>query len=876
MFNLENAVREWHKKLKKHPDLEPGVIEELETHLYDKIDSLKSEGLSEEEAFNRASSEIPGAVSSFASEFSKAKKRPIIKGTKVSFWMLIPNYFKVALRQLYRQKGYSIINILGLAVGIATTILIMMYVKHELSYDTFHTNSDRIYRLINENPTSGQQGIAKVNGPWGVTANENIPEVDNVTRFVFFTTPIVQRGETSNYEVSGFYADASVFDVFGYEMISGDPKTALVNPNSVALTEQVAEIYFPNEDPVGKSLTMDGVEYTVTALLEDIPGNTHISFRYLVSMSSLTHPERDDWIRWNQFYTYLLLAEEATPDVVAQKFQEILPTYISEDALPNYNASLQLISDIHLNSDLFREITANSNIIYVYVFSAIALLILLIACVNFTNLATAKAMNRAREIGVRKSAGALKSTLRAQFLGESIVYTAISSIFAIGLAIAALNLFNQITLQSFTVSDLFDFQLISWILILIVFIGILSGSYPAFLLSAFKPVQSLKGEIKISGSNTVRSGLIVFQFAITTALILATSVVIQQLNYVQNQDLGFDKEQLVILRIRDNSLREQADTFKEELLRNPNIINASISANFPGGTDYGIPSQPEGIPEEQRPPMRVLAVDHEFVETFGMKVAQGRSFSRDITTDAFGSVLINEEAARQLGWENPLDHRISIDAIGFGPAPVIGVLEDFHFRSFREAISPIMLFIPTADWYTYYTIRISPDNVEESLAHIQSTWEKFDPVNPFSSIFFDSYYQGLYYQEQSTQNLLNYSTLLAIIISAIGLFGLASFITEKRTKEIGIRKVLGASVREVVFMMAKQFTKFVAISLLIAIPVAYFGMGKWLESFAYKTNINAITILITAASVFGIAWVSVSYQSIKAALSNPIKSLRSE
>lgn len=876
MFNLEKAIREWHKKLKKHPDLEPGVIEELETHLYDKIESLKSEGLSEEEAFKKASSEIPGSVNSFASEFSKAKRRPLVQGSKISFWMLMPNYFKVALRQLYRQKGYSIINILGLAVGIAATILIMMYVKHELTYDTFHTNSDRIYRLVNMDPTSGQQGIAKVTGPWGLTANENIPEVENVTRFVFFTTPLVQRGETANYEVSGFYADASVFDVFGYEMISGNPETALANPNSVALTEQIADIYFPNEDPLGKALTMNGIEYTVTALLKDIPANTHISFRYLVSMSSLNHPDKDHWIRWNQFYTYLLLTEDASPDVVAEKFQEILPTYIGEEAMTGYSAGMQLISDIHLKSDLFREITPNSNITYVYAFSAIALLILLIACVNFTNLATARAMNRAKEIGVRKSAGALRSTLRTQFLGESIVYTIISTVIAIGLAVAALSSFNQITLQSFSIADLFDIQLVGWVLVLIILIGILSGSYPAFLLSGFKPVQSLKGEIKMSGSNTVRGGLVVFQFAITTALILATSVVIQQLNYVQNQDLGFDKEQLVILRIRDNSLREQADTFKQELLRNPNIINASISANFPGGTDYGIPSQPEGVPEDQRPPMRILAVDHEFIDTFGMKVAEGRSFSRDIPTDAYGSVIINQEAARQLGWENPLDHRIAIEGIEFGPAPVIGVLEDFHFRSFREAIAPILLFIPTTEWYTYYAIRISPNNVEESLAHIQSTWEKFDPVNPFSSIFFDSYYQGLYYQEQSTQNLLNYSTILAIIISAIGLFGLASFITEKRTKEIGIRKVLGASVTEVVFMMAKQFTKFVTISLLIAIPVAYFGMGKWLESFAYKTNINAITILITAVSVFGIAWISVSYQSIKAAISNPINSLRSE
>ncbi len=876
MFNLENAIREWRKKLKKHPNLEPGVIEELEMHLFDKIDSLKSEGLSEEEAFKKASEKIPGAIDALASEFLKAKKKPIIKGTRVSFWTLMPNYYKVALRQIYRQKGYSMINILGLAVGIATTILIMMYVKHELTYDTFHTNSDRIYRLVNMNPTSGQQGIAKVTGPWGLTANENIPEVENVTRFVFFTTPLVQRGENVNYEVSGFYADASVFEVFGYEMISGNPETALVNPNSVALTEQIADIYFPNENPVGKALTMNGTEYTVTALLKDIPANTHISFRYLVSMSTLNHPDKDDWIRWNQFYTYLLLAEGVSADVVAHKFQQLLPTYIGEEAMPRYKAGMQLISDIHLNSDLFREITPNSNITYVYAFSAIALLILLIACVNFTNLATAKAMNRAREIGIRKSAGALRSTLRAQFLGESIVYTFISSVIAIGLAIAALSLFNQITLQSFTISDLLDIRLVSWVILLIVLIGILSGSYPAFLLSGFKPIQSLKGQIKLSGSSTVRGGLVVFQFAITTALILATSVVIQQLNYVQNQDLGFDKEQLVILRIRDNSLREQADTFKEELLRNPAIINASISANFPGGTDYGIPSQPEGIPEDQRPPMRILAVDHEFIDTFGMEVVQGRNFSRNIPTDTFGSVIINQEAAKQLGWENPLNHRIAIEGIDFGPAPVIGVLEDFHFRSFRETIAPIMLFIPTTEWYTYYTIRISLENVEESLAHIQDTWEKFDPVNPFSSIFFDSYYQGLYYQEQSTQNLLNYSTMLAIIISAIGLFGLASFITEKRTKEIGIRKVLGASVKEVVFMMGKQFTKFVAISLLIAIPVAYFGMGKWLESFAYKTNINGVTILITAASVFGIAWISVSYQSIKAALSNPINSLRSE
>lgn len=876
-FDLDQALKEWRKKLAKLEHLEPAHIEELESHLLDKMDAFISEGLDKEQAFENAAKIIPGEPESVANEFKRGRKRALINDRGISLGLLLPSYIKITLRQLYKQKGHSVISIFGMSVGIACCILILMFVKHELSFDTYHANADNIYRLTNMNERSGRDGIAKVNGPWGPTAKENIPEVKDVTRFVPAGRTLLTRGEDENYESWGLFTDPSFFTVFSYELVEGDMRTALDNPQSIVLTRQVADVYFPNESPIGKSITLDGnTEYTVTGLLENPPTNTHLPFRFLLSMTSLTNPDKDDWIRWNQFYTYLLLEENASPEVVAQKFDDLLPTYVEQERLSIYNAGLQPIKDIHLKSDLFREIQPNSSTTYVYAFAGIALLILLIACVNFTILSTARAMNRGKEVGVRKSSGAQKSTLLTQFLGESITYTFISALIALGIAALVLPNFNQIAAQTFEIADLFGFELITGLFVLIIAVGVLAGSYPAFLLSGFKPIESLKGEITVSGGNMIRSGLVVLQFSIAAGLILATTIVIQQLDFMQNKNLGFDKEQLVVVPITDPSMNSRGDFIKQELLRNPSISKVSISANFPGGTDYGIPSQPVGIPEESRPQMRILAVDHEFISTFGMNIIEGRDFSRDVSTDAFGSVIINQEAARQLGWENPLNEAIAIEGIEFGPAPVIGVLEDFHYRSLREPISPILLFLPPSNWYSYITVRISPDNVDETIEFMTEKWAEFDPANPFSYVFFDRYYQSLYSQEQNTQSMLNQATLLAILISVIGLFGLASFIAEKRTKEIGIRKVLGASTTNIVLLMGKQFTILVAISLFIALPLAYLGMGEWLRSFAYQTSINSTAFLITIASAFAIAWLSVSYQSIKAALSNPVKSLRSE
>ena len=789
---------------------------------------------------------------------------------------MLSNYLKISFRSLWRQKALSLLNIGGLALGIAVFALMSWHVIHELSFDNYHSLRNNIYRLaIQVEGASYENGIAKVAGTYAGIAKKEIPEVVQMARFVKYGQVLVSHGEQRVYEAGGFYADSTTFQLFDFPLQKGAKRSLLSEPNSIVVTQSFARRYFGDEDPMGKSLTFDNAtEMRVTGAMDDVPVNSHFRFDFLVSMSSWKHPQHDTPTWW-QYYTYLLLADDAAPGIVALKFKEALSkTLIPEDAA-NYSPFLQPLTDIHLKSDLHREIAANSNMTQLWIFGTSALFILLIACINFVNLTTAFAVRRTREVGVRKVTGAYRGQLVEQFLTEALVTTFIAVLLASQIMTLLAPVFADLTGSELELQlsnpSILSFLAGTWLLV-----GLTSGMYPAFFLSAFKPVVALKGnESSVGTGGLLRKGLVIFQFALSSFLIIAALTMYLQNTFLQNKDLGFHREHLVVLNIRDEGLRLRTEAFKESLLRNPGISKVTASGNMPGGSDYGVPCVPEGVPEDQVPPIRSLVVDHDFIETFGMEIAEGRDFSRAYATDST-AYLINEEAARQLAWDSPLEHSISMPAIERPKAPVIGVVRDFNFHTLHESIGPLMFFIPPQSWLSYITVRIKPSDISGTLGYIEKVWNDFDPNHPFVYQFMDEAYGQMYAQEQRTGRLANAVSMLAIFIACLGLFGLAVHSAQTRTKEIGIRKVLGATTAGITGLLTKDFLKLVAFSLLIAMPVGWYFMNEWLENFAYRIELKWWVFGVTAIVTLGVAFLTVSFQSIKAALSNPVKSLRSE
>lgn len=785
------------------------------------------------------------------------------------------NHLKIALRMLRRNKIIAFINVLGLAIGLACATLILLYVRHELSYDQYHQQRHHIYRLVTGVQGAAYQAVAKVPGAWGIAAQRDVPEVRRATRFVFFNETLVSRGEKRFYETSGFYADSSVFEVFSFPLIKGNPKTALTRPNTIVVSEGFARKYFGEEEALDQTLRFDGQnEYQVTAVLSNVPTNSHFTFDFLVSMATYANPRRDDW-QWNQYYTYLLLNDGASPETVAAKLPAMLRTHIDEKLAVAYAPSLQPLTDIHLRSNLFREMQANSNITYVYMISAVGFLILVIACINFMNLTTARASIRAKEVGVRKVSGAGRMHLIKQFLSESVLTSFAAAIIAVVGIDLLLPVFNSLTGRQLSFDYFNEKLFLLGFFGLAAIVGVVSGSYPAFVLSSFKPSSTLKGKADGSRGVWLRKSLVVSQFAISALLMIATGIIYDQLEFMQNKKLGFNDAQLVIIPIREDAMREKYETVKRELQQHPDIVSVTASGNLPGGGDWGIPYEPEGIPQERVPPMRELVVDHDFIQTFEMELAAGRAFSRDHPTDA-AAYMINEEAARQLGWSDPIGKLISMPNIQREKAAVIGVLKDFHFRSMREKISPIMFFIPPPDWFNVLSVRIRPENISQTLAFLESTWNELDPNHPFTYTFFDEQFGQLHHAEEQMGELLGAVALLAVLIACMGLFGLAAFTAEHRTKEIGVRKVLGASVGSIVTLLSKDFTRLVLIGFGVAAPVAWYAMNRWLQNFAYRIEIGAGVFIAVGLLALIIAWLTVSFQSIKAALANPVDSLRYE
>ena len=809
------------------------------------------------------------------------------------FW----SYVKIAIRNVVRQKLYSTINILGLAVGVAACITIILYVQDELSYDRYHEKADRIYRVaLSANIGGNDFNAALSAAPVAATLLEEFPEVESVTRIGYIGGyPVIRYGDRVFSEELHTAADSTIFDVFDIPFIIGDPKTALTEPNSLVITESTAKRYFGDENPMGKMLTSDKVnERMVTGVIEDFPHNSHFHYDFLLSFVTNPLSRSTVWLNIN-LYSYIVLKEGASAEELEAKFPDMMRKYVGpqiEQALgvswdqmgedgSSYEFFLQPLTDIHLYSHLDREIEVNGNITYIYIFSIIAAFILIIACINFMNLATARSANRAREVGVRKTLGSNRGQLIRQFLVESVILTFVAVILAMILVQLVLPWFNNVVGLQLS----FKYSNLPWIILGTVVVGILAGSYPAFFLSAFNPAIVLRGAQKVKGKGSrLRSVLVVFQFTISIILFTGTLIVRNQLAYMQEKEPGYNPENLLVVEKTDD-IGQQIEAFKQELGENPGILEVTNSDCIPGKPPSG--ESVFGMSTPTGDQMQILAMystDFNFQETYGIKMAEGRFFSEEYSTDS-NSVVLNQAAVEAYGIDDPVGKEL-ITYFGGpdNPSPrptIIGVMEDFHFESLHSEIRP-MVIIPFGfggfgrNFGRYTTLRIRPDNIPALLSSVEETWMGFALDQAFEYVFFEDDFNTLYQNESRTQTIASMFAVLAIFVACLGLLGLASFSAEQRTKEIGIRKVLGATVTGIFTLLSSDVVKLVAISALLSLPISWYALHNWLENFAYRVSFSLLTFFITALVALVIALLTVTWQVLKAAMADPVTALRYE
>ncbi|NIR49132.1 FtsX-like permease family protein [candidate division KSB1 bacterium] len=798
---------------------------------------------------------------------------------------MLKNYLVIAFRNFFKQKGSAFINVLGLAVGIACCLFILLYVKDELSYDRFHKRSDDIYRVVR---TSSAMTCA----PLAPAMVDAFPVVQKAIRIMPDDMSISRGREKRFKEDRVFFVEPEFFNIFSFPLIKGNPETVLDDPQSLVITEEMAQKYFGNENPVGQVLTVHGEEVLdlkVTGIVESAPANSHFHFDFLLSFKlvEMFSGRMDNWST-NWLYTYLLLDEGAS----ARNLQVQLPDFFETHTGKAWNYfRIQPLTDIHLYSDVSWEIEPQSSIKYVYTFSAIAILILLIACINFMNLATARSANRAQEVGMRKVLGAHRRQLIKQFIGESFLMTFMALLLALLLVEMFLPTFNYLSGKALSFSLFENKVLLLALLAIALFVGLVAGSYPAFFLSTFQPVKVLKGRLGredgTSGAK-LRKVLVVLQFVISVFLIIGTAVVYSQLSYMQNKRLGFEKEQVVVLPIEDDSLTEDSEFVKTELLQHPDVVTATASDNVPGRGVSDFPYRLEGAQGEEdmwKAVWDTYFVDADFIETLDIELKAGRTFSKERATDS-ESFILNETAVKKAvdlygeTWSSPIGKQLDFYTPGQSgwevskQGTVIGVVKNFHYRSLHETIGPLV--IQTAKSPDQLLIKIRASEISSTLGFLKQNVDAFFPGQPFEYYFLDSHFDQLYRSEQRLGEIFKYFAFLAIFIACLGLFGLAAYTAEQRTKEIGIRKVLGASVAGIVGLLSKDFVKMVLIANVIAWPIAWYAMHRWLQNFAYRIDIDWFVFALAGGLALIIALATVSSQAIKAALINPVESLRYE
>jgi putative ABC transport system permease protein len=808
---------------------------------------------------------------------------------------MIRNYIKTAYRSLIKNKGFTVLNVLGLSLGLASCLFIILYVVDELSYDRYNTKVDRIYR-VNEDLKLGENNVlyAVCMPPLAQALKSDFPYVENTVRLKNAGSSHVKKGTSVILENNIAYADPSLFDVFTLPMINGSSTTALTEPNSVVLTETTAKKYFNSTNAVGQTLTFDNNTFKVTGVIKDIPRQSHFNFDFFISMSTFPDSRSTEWLR-SDYNTYVLLKNAGD----RKKLETALPAFLNKYSGEQMQSQLKMsmaqfekggsffrlnltpLTDIHLKSNRTGELGPNGTIQYVYIFSAIALFILLIACVNFMNLSTARSSNRAREVGVRKVLGSAKRHLIIQFLTESIMVTFAATVIALFATVALLPAFNQLSGKDLAISAQTLTWLIPALLFIVLFVGAMAGSYPAFYLSSFQPIDVLKGKLSAGfKGGGLRSFLVVLQFSISIFLIIGTLVIYNQLNYIQTKNLGYNRNQILIVQ-NTFELNNQARVFKQEVKQLPGVINATLTGFLPTSNfkNTSIFFKDAAFDQKKALFPQTWEVDEDYITTLDMKMALGRNFSNQMLTDSSG-IIINEAAAKFLGLKDPLNKPLyrsnggKQDISNSKEYHIIGVVKDFNFSSLRDVISPMVLVL--AQNRGALSVRVSTTNLPFLLSQIKERWKALSPNVQMNFSFMDQDFDASYRAEQRVGKIFIVFTSLAIVIACLGLFGLAAYAAEQRTKEIGIRKILGASISTIAAMLSFDFIKLVFIAMLISLPAGWFLMNKWLQDFAYRINIQWWVLALAGSTAVLIALITISFQSIKAALSNPVNSLRSE
>ncbi|WP_428657556.1 ABC transporter permease [Runella sp.] len=811
---------------------------------------------------------------------------------------MIRNYFKIAFRNLIQQKGYSTITIFGLALGLAVSLLSILYVVDELSYDRFNHKSERIYR-INSDITFSQKEMkgAIAPTPMGQTLKNDFPEVEQAVRLGKYGSHLVKSNGNIIRESRVLYADSTIFDVFTLPMLAGNPQKALTEPQSVVITESTAKKYFGTINALNNLLQFDNEEARhVTGIIADIPAQSHFQADFLLPL----HETKDAKVsKWGNhiFNTYLLLKPGTDPKAVDAKFERVLQTYL-DPALRqffqttlaevrkkgnNYSYSLMPLRDIHLHSDRQGELSANTPIEYVYFFLLIALFILLIAIFNFVNLATARSAKRAREVGVRKVMGSARFDLVFQFLSESLLTSFFALLVGIGLVYLLLPSFNELADKTLVFTRLLTTSSVLYLVIGTGLVGILAGVYPAFYLSSFSPIKALKGKLwAVPKRQSLRGYLVVFQFALSVLLIIGTLLIHQQLHYIQTKKLGFNKEQVVIVKTAQSTASDVM-TFKNEVLRSPSVKMGAVSGFLPVASNRGNDMwYPVGTTDEKRSVnIQEWQVDPDYIPTLEMKLVQGRNFIKGRRTDS-SAVIINESAAKRLGYQNPIGK--TIHKTGGEQLTIVGMVEDFHYESLRTNIEPVVMVVNGAmlgssiekAFLEAVSFRLTTNDIPSALGIMEKTWKQIAPGQPFDYSFLSDDFEAMYRTEQRSEQLFTSFALVAILIACLGLFGLSAFAAEQRTKEIGIRKVLGSSVTGIVRLLSNDFLKPVLVAIVVASPIGWYAMQRWLNDFAYRIDIEWWIFALAGILAVGIALLTVSFQAIKAALTDPVKSLRAE
>ncbi len=804
---------------------------------------------------------------------------------------MFKNYLIIAYRNLIRQKGHSLINLAGLTIGIASCLLIILFVSSELSYDRHHEKSGRIYRAGIEALFGDSHFFSAVtSGAMKDALDYEFSEVEEACRLYHITRPVIRVEESSFVEDNFFYADSNFFNVFTVPLIEGDPATALSGPNTVILSRETAQRLFGNDNPMGKTLMVnENYLLEVTGISENMPHNSHFRYDFLASIETVRPAMEQYWIRWtsNNLYTYILMAETTDRNTFTERLQELVYKYVGPEVEMAmgidleafeteggvYRFFIENIENIHLFSDVDNQLNEGGSITTVYFFSIIAIFILIIACINFMNLSTARFSARAKEIGIRKTLGSSKGNLIRQFLVESILVSVIAMLLAVTLLELSLPFFNKLTYKSFELNYLSDWYIVPGLLLFSLLTGMLAGSYPAFFLSSFKPVMILKGETGAGDrSSGLRKILVIAQFAITISLFVATFIVSGQLRFIHQKDPGYAKDGLLVLQ-RTHILGDRQTAFRDELLRHENIINASYCTSLPGYNFSGTSTHKYGDSPENIAQTLVIWTDEHYLETMGLHLAEGRFFSPDYSTDR-DAVIINKQLARVMGMEQPTSEALAFphrDLV----SPVIGVLEDANFESLHRDIRPMILWeLDSPAWLM--AIRLDGNELPSAMAHIESLWSEFAGDAPFVWSFLDEDLMQLYSQDIRTRNIFEIFAMLAVFIAALGLLGMASFNTEKRTKEVGIRKAMGASPLSVILLLSREVNWLILISTLIAWPAAWVLMNRWLDNFAYRIDPGILTFVAATVITYLIALLTVGFQSWRAANLNPVDILRTE